>query len=749
MARRGKRTVAAELRVDSSRLRGDLRRAEREVNQSSRRMSQKMRSAAMYGGRGASAGGGTSRSRRLGGGMIGGGMRAGAALGAGYLAFRQIKSAIQYKKSLVDLAVNADMTQRQMNALDRRIIKVSNTYGVAKEQVRDYVAKVVEQTGSISLARSTMEDMTKVAYATGASMQAIGQVTVDVSQKTGMGLKEMARAWGIMASQAKAGSVEIRDLARVLPKVLGYMAKFGHRGEGALRSYAALLQMTRRTAPSAEEASTQAARLLGGLGRDPGKIEKDLGIKLTDKKGALLGLETALPRLGQALYEAQQAGGVAKRDKYGRVIKKGGKIQRESVTAYTQRKFGERGGLGVTAFMDEAGRRARGEQSGSKYQTYAQLVNASASGIEEMTKRRKEAAPALHKMTLAINKFKNDLYETILPALASLLPPLSELAMKVLPTAVSAMRYLIENWKSAAAIFLAFKLQAYARGFGGGGGGGLLAGAVAGGGYGGVGRARGSGAVGMPVPPGVGGAWGGGDRQGWSSMAARPKKRGFFTRQRSISLGRTGQRFGRAASALGSVTGALAKNAGLIGAGFGALKGLWDFASAPGKKMVEDERRWKKQDQARLKREKKGLQELEKRKGAADHFTKTVAGIKATTAAGAFGREGKLSDEQLQQRLKDLAPAQKKYAELRREGRAMGVTDRQIQATFYKLHGLNQAFQGLTNETERRRRSEEQLTAATYLFNKGLKAALQGMGITPVAKGANANKGRQNTSRSK
>jgi hypothetical protein len=401
--------------------------------------------------------------------MIGGGLRTAAAFGAGYGLFQQIKSAKAYKESLVDLAVNAGLTNWQMSKLDKKIIQISNTYGIAKEGVRDYVAKIVEQTGNIGLATGSMEAMTKVAYATGASLSDVAAVTVQVSEKAKIGIDKMGDAWGILASQAQKGSIEVKDMAREMPKIVNQMTGFGHVGERALRTYGALFQIARRGTTSASEAANTTERFLQNVRRNRTKIEKAYGIKLTDKSGKFKDLQEMAQALGDAMLRAQEGGGVIQRDRRGRVKKdKRGRVIRKTAAAAESELFGILGVRLATELKANAKRRATGEKGG--FATFEELAGgADKRGIDKMAKRRREAAKGLDDFKKTLNKFKNQLYQQILPALTQMLPSINELAKVVLPAAITALKLFIDNWKIIAAIFVSNKLRTFLTALGGGG----------------------------------------------------------------------------------------------------------------------------------------------------------------------------------------------------------------------------------------------------------------------------------------
>lgn len=195
--------------------------------------------------------------------VIGGGLA--AALGTG----AAIRQAATFQTGLIDItntlglvgerarAMHVEMTQLS-ETLARRYMTSSQTIiQGANELIRqgipaDAMKGLLESVTRLSVAeRVAVEDAAKLVGA----LHEVGRIPVD---RVYQNLARITRA-------GQLGAVEIRDMAREFPSLLTLMDQLGVRGESAVNTLAASLQIARRSAGDAGEAMNNMRNLLSKL----------------------------------------------------------------------------------------------------------------------------------------------------------------------------------------------------------------------------------------------------------------------------------------------------------------------------------------------------------------------------------------------------------------------------------------------------------------------------------------------------
>src|SRR5262249_53771500 len=131
-----------------------------------------------------------------------------------------------------------------VDGLREQIHKTASASNQLQDAVTASLSAFVERTGDIDTARQNLELYGKTATATGAAMEEVARVGVELSEK--LNIKNQTGAFSILAAQSKAGSIELKDLATKGPRIFAAAASAGATGEHGLREAGALAQVYSR-----------------------------------------------------------------------------------------------------------------------------------------------------------------------------------------------------------------------------------------------------------------------------------------------------------------------------------------------------------------------------------------------------------------------------------------------------------------------------------------------------------------------
>lgn len=354
-------------------------------------------------------------------------------LGGGVGIVAAIKSAKEFNATVTDIAITAGNKSKSWTTdLEKRIVSLSNKFGIAKEKVADYIKAYVEKTGDVKTAMSTVSQMTKVAVASGAEMGNLALLSADLS---GTMKVDPYKALNILRAQEKLGAFTLKDSSSIMGKLIGATGGFGQvaRGEKGVSALGGLMQITKRTTnSSADEIQTGISRFMERLARDPEKIAKMLGADVAKIGRRVNGrfmfndLEGVFRSLGEAGY------------------RNAGKAQKHGTSA-----FGEEG---VRVFQSltetaKAGWGKSAEKGGA-----AGFFATSPGDVLDIDAKQRMASEA-HKIDQAWTKISNELHRAVLPAL--------QLLAKIAPSLVTGFKFIVNNAKDLAAMFVILKASAF------------------------------------------------------------------------------------------------------------------------------------------------------------------------------------------------------------------------------------------------------------------------------------------------
>lgn len=239
----------------------------------------------------------------IGGKVLGGAFGAASLAGTALLASEATK-VIDFERDLTRLGITARGALGPLDGFRQKIFQVSDSTGVAREDVLKAATSFVALTGDGKAASASLELFAKVAKGTGASMEDTAASAAAMVQNLKIDPADLEKAFSIMIAGGKAGSVELRDMAGLLASLAPLAATFaGGSGTEGLADLSAGLQLARQGFGSASEAATGLEALMGSIVRGAAKFKKGgVDVFTKDKNGqkSLKGFQEIVEAIGNS-----------------------------------------------------------------------------------------------------------------------------------------------------------------------------------------------------------------------------------------------------------------------------------------------------------------------------------------------------------------------------------------------------------------------------------------------------------------
>lgn len=184
---------------------------------------------------------------------------------------------------------------RGLGETPKKMLEVANAFVAAGLKYEDAIVAV---TPTVKTAKAGFADVSDVAQAGIAAMN-----NLQVSSG------DLGKAFDVMLASSKAGQVELKDLARVLPEVAASGQKAGYSGVKGLTDITSFLQYARKSTSSPGEAATNTKNFFDKIFAEvtTKAFEKEAGVNLEKKiqEGASRGLNAAQVTLDEIMKFAK------------------------------------------------------------------------------------------------------------------------------------------------------------------------------------------------------------------------------------------------------------------------------------------------------------------------------------------------------------------------------------------------------------------------------------------------------------
>jgi TP901 family phage tail tape measure protein len=195
------------------------------------------------------------------------------------------KQIIDYDASLMRLAIQSNITNEELAKLKNQIADTALATGQSKAKILSGYNKIIEQTGDMKFARDVMKDLAIASTASGAGMEYMGALAVQLRDKMRMSKDEIKASLNLLTVQGKAGAFTLENMATMGERLFAAAGRFDMKGIGDLRHFGSLLQIARMGTGSSEQATTAIENLLADM-LDKQKELKRVGFDIfgPDKK---------------------------------------------------------------------------------------------------------------------------------------------------------------------------------------------------------------------------------------------------------------------------------------------------------------------------------------------------------------------------------------------------------------------------------------------------------------------------------
>ena len=208
------------------------------------------------------------------------------------------RQVINFDADLKQLAVDADITDMQLAKVKQQILDVANSANIRvnRNDLLGAMKEIIAQTGDLDVAVDNLRNIGLLMRATGSAGSDAGALVANFYEKFQIrDAQAMLQVLDESALLGKAGAFELRNLATEGNSVTAAYAGTGRVGPVAVREMNALLQVIRRTTPSAAEASTAFERMLSTLTIEKVTDLQKAGIQIWDLEKLKEGNKIARP----------------------------------------------------------------------------------------------------------------------------------------------------------------------------------------------------------------------------------------------------------------------------------------------------------------------------------------------------------------------------------------------------------------------------------------------------------------------
>jgi TP901 family phage tail tape measure protein len=219
-------------------------------------------------------------------GKVGGGLVAGLGIGGGFsFASDVVGDVLELEKSMQRFAAATGNSPEQMAKFREELSNISKATGVSKSELlgasQAYYALASDAEG----ATNSLGLFAKVSNATGATAADIATAAAALKDNMGIAAKDLEAAFSTLHSQGNAGSIELPNMAEIIPQVAGQFTTFaGGTGQDGLADMGAALQVMNKRFNDPLKSATAMDQLMSSLVRGSGKLKSE-GIDVFDAKG--------------------------------------------------------------------------------------------------------------------------------------------------------------------------------------------------------------------------------------------------------------------------------------------------------------------------------------------------------------------------------------------------------------------------------------------------------------------------------
>ena len=182
-----------------------------------------------------------------------------AALGAGFALQQVIRTASEFESTLSDIGKTAGSSQKDILKLADSLKQLSmpSKTNLAPSVLAKGIQDLVAQGLKLDDAVASIETLGKVAVATNSDLTDVTKTGFQLQSALKIKPTELKATFDALAFAGKAGAFELKDMAQFMPTIASAAASLGIQGKDGAVALASMMQMVRKDAPGAAEASTR------------------------------------------------------------------------------------------------------------------------------------------------------------------------------------------------------------------------------------------------------------------------------------------------------------------------------------------------------------------------------------------------------------------------------------------------------------------------------------------------------------
>lgn len=182
-----------------------------------------------------------------------------AAFGAGFALQQIIRTAAEFESTLSDIGKTAGSTQKDILKLADNLKQLSmpSRTNLAPSVLAKGIQDLVAQGLKLDDAVASIETLGKVAVATNSDLTDVTKTGFQLQSALKIKPTELKATFDALAFAGKAGAFELKDMAQFMPTIASAASSLGIKGKDGAVALASMMQMVRKDAPGAAEASTR------------------------------------------------------------------------------------------------------------------------------------------------------------------------------------------------------------------------------------------------------------------------------------------------------------------------------------------------------------------------------------------------------------------------------------------------------------------------------------------------------------
>ncbi|MFA6688872.1 MAG: phage tail tape measure protein [Sphaerochaetaceae bacterium] len=218
-----------------------------------------------------------------------------AAITGGGLALA-VKSYNDLETAMVRLANQANWSKDKTAEVFQKAQESSKRTGIPLDNLIAGMTEFVDKTGNAELAIQLLGDTAVATQAAGAGFTDMGAVAAQLDQKFQIAGKNMGSWFEIISTMGDKGAFTLADFARNSERLFSAAAS-GGTTPPTLRSFLALVQISRMATGSSEQATTAVESMFNTFRMKAADIKKYAHFNVFDEKGQMKDAETILKAL--------------------------------------------------------------------------------------------------------------------------------------------------------------------------------------------------------------------------------------------------------------------------------------------------------------------------------------------------------------------------------------------------------------------------------------------------------------------